>query len=296
MEILLPKAGSYVVAVSGGVDSVALLNILQGQPGLRLSVAHFDHGMRPDSAKDRRFVESLAKAYGLPFVYENGDLGVTASEATARKARYEFLRRAQQTANAQAIITAHHQDDVLETAIINMLRGTGRKGLSALQNQKDINRPLLSVPKQEILDFAVANKLAWREDETNNDTDYLRNYVRQKIVPKFDSESRQELLNIINQTRKINHELDTLLVKQLASQSVNNQLDRYFLTRLSHAMALEVMAAWLRAQRVTNFDKKTLERLVIAAKTASPGQSFPVIGGYAMRVEKQSLALQAPER
>src|SRR5580704_3560158 len=115
MDVVLPKSGSYVVAVSGGVDSVVLLHRLQKQPGLRLVVAHFDHGMREDSAEDRRFVKALAQAYGAPFVYDEGHLGSGTSEAEAREARYNFLRRVQAASDAQAIVTAHHQDDLLET-------------------------------------------------------------------------------------------------------------------------------------------------------------------------------------
>src|SRR5438445_4950610 len=121
MDVLIPKPGSYAVAVSGGVDSVVLLDILAKRDDLELAVAHFDHGIREDSVEDRHFVEGLAKNYGLPFIYEEGSLGPKSSEAEAREARYKFLRQAQKKAGAKAIITAHHQDDLLETAILNML-------------------------------------------------------------------------------------------------------------------------------------------------------------------------------
>jgi tRNA(Ile)-lysidine synthase len=96
MDFDLPT-GSYVVAVSGGVDSVALLHMLAGRPGLKLTVAHFDHGIRPDSAEDRRHVQALAKELGLPFVYHVGELGPDASEAhSSGEARYAFLHRVRQ--------------------------------------------------------------------------------------------------------------------------------------------------------------------------------------------------------
>jgi tRNA(Ile)-lysidine synthetase-like protein len=131
MKIQLPK-GRYVVAVSGGVDSVVLLDALSKLPNLELVVAHLDHGIREDSIEDRRFVASLAASYGLVFEYGEGRLGSGASEATAREARYNFLRGVKMKHDAKAIITAHHQDDLIETAILNMLRGTGRKGLTSL--------------------------------------------------------------------------------------------------------------------------------------------------------------------
>ncbi|QQS18837.1 hypothetical protein IPL68_02130 [Candidatus Saccharibacteria bacterium] len=87
-------------------------------------MAHFDHGIRPDSVEDRKLVQKLAKQYGLPFVYDRAELGAGASEAVAREARYAFLSRVKEAVGADAIITAHHEDDVLETIIINWLRGT----------------------------------------------------------------------------------------------------------------------------------------------------------------------------
>jgi len=295
-EVVFPEPGKYVVAVSGGVDSVVLMDMLQKRPDLELTVAHFDHGMRDESGRDREFVQTLAKDYGLKFVYEEGRLGSGASEAKARAARYGFLRRIRQASDARAIITAHHQDDVLETAIINVLRGTGRKGLTALQNQPDIIRPLLGVTKNDLLKYAQTNELKWREDKSNQNLDYLRNYVRQKILPRLGVNGRQKLLKLVNKTRDINAELDTLLVKQLSAQSVNEEVERTFYNKLPHRVAREVMAAWLRSQAVSGFDKKTLERLVVAAKTASSGQTFPVLDGYMLKVNKHNLALQVPER
>jgi tRNA(Ile)-lysidine synthetase-like protein len=101
--------GRYVVAVSGGVDSVALLDILRQQTGLELIVAHFDHGIRKDSCQDRLLVEQLAKRYGLTFVYEEAKLGPRTSEETARRARYAFLNKVMREHQAVAIVTAHHQ-------------------------------------------------------------------------------------------------------------------------------------------------------------------------------------------
>ena len=284
------------MAVSGGVDSVSLLHRLRGQLGLQLTVAHFDHGIRQDSNEDRRLVQRLAQAYDLPFVYDLGQLGAGASEATARAARYKFLRQVQQASRARAIVTAHHQDDILETAIINLLRGTGRKGLTALDSRPDLVRPILQAPKQDVIAYAKSHGLEWREDSTNQDLAYLRNYVRQRILPRFDAAGRDQLLAIINQARHTNHELDTLLVNHMHGQSVSGQLDRPFFNQLPHKVAREVMAAWLRVHGVTNFDSKALERLVVAAKTAPAGQQHDVLQGVTLRLTTNHLALDSPER
>lgn len=296
MDLILPKSGSYVVAVSGGADSAALLHALHGQPGLKLIVAHFDHGIREDSGEDRAFVQRLAGGYSLPFVYDEGQLGPGAGEAAARAARYGFLRKTQTAASAQAIITAHHQDDVLETAIINLLRGTGRKGLSSLSNRPDMLRPLLGVAKHDLITYGEANGLTWREDSTNQDTNYLRNYVRHRLLPRFAVKDRAKLVSILTRSAMTNQALDDLLAVSLRAQPIAGSLDRQWFTALPHAVSREFMAAWLRAYGIRDFDTKTLERLVVAAKTAATGRTFPVRAGVAMRVRTDHLALASSER
>jgi tRNA(Ile)-lysidine synthetase-like protein len=296
MDATLPKPGRYVVAVSGGVDSVTLLHLLSRQPGLQLTVAHFDHGIREDSAADRRFVEELAESYRLNFVYDEGRLGAGTSEATARTARYKFLRTAQQTNDAKAIITAHHQDDVLETAIINLLRGSGRKGLTALSSRPDVLRPLLDIPKTDLLAYAKTYHLTWREDSTNSDETYLRNYIRRRLLSRFGPTDRKKFVQLIKDAQTTNQNLDALLVQQLAAQSLTDDLDRAWFNQLPHAVAREVMAAWLRAHDLNDFDRKTLERLVIAAKVGASGKRFPVKARLSMQVQADHLALTEQER
>ena len=188
--------GQYVVAVSGGVDSMVLLDLLRRRPDLKLTVAHFDHGIREESAEDRRLVESVARQHGLPFVYAEGHLGAGTSEAAAREARYEFLRRVKRAVKAKGIITAHHQDDLLETAMLNMMRGTGRRGLSPMGTIEDIHRPFLQVPKHKLIKHARDNQLVWYEDATNKDQNYRQNYVRHQLLPRLQPEHREQLLEL----------------------------------------------------------------------------------------------------
>jgi len=282
----------YIVAVSGGVDSVVLLDILaQRVPAERLVVAHFDHGIRDDSVQDRLFVEALARSYGLRFVYGEAKLGPGASEVAARDARYGFLRRTVKGHGASHIITAHHQDDLLETAIINMLRGTGRKGLAALRSRDDLYRPLLPTPKAHILAYAEKYGLRWREDSTNANQDYLRNYVRQRIMPKFDAAARRELLGLIDRIGTSNTEIDGLLEAELQRQPGYGVLDREWFIMLPHAVAREAMAAWLRQAGTAGFDRKALERLTVAAKTSLPGKQIDINKEQVMVVSKDELRI-----
>lgn len=289
----LPK-GKYVLAVSGGVDSVSLLHAFKDVPSAELVVAHYDHGIRPDSAEDRKFVKALAEKYGLPFVYEEGKLGPGASEEAARKARYKFLLKVKRGHKARSIVTAHHRDDVLETAVINLLRGSGRKGLTSLASREGMERPLLDVPKDDVIAYARKHGIEWREDPTNQDTDYLRNYVRRQLLPRFDEKARRRLWEIISGMRTTNAELDGLLADHLSAQSENGKLERGWFISLPHDVAKEVTAAWLRSRGVRGFDSKTLERLVVAAKTAAPGKTYDVLKGTVMTVGVRYLALEGP--
>lgn len=293
MNIVL-ESGKYVVAVSGGVDSVVLLDVLARQQEVQLIVAHFDHGIRVDSAEDRKLVQSLAEKYGLPFAYAEGNLGADASEEAARAARYAFLKSVQQKYSADGIITAHHQDDLLETAILNLLRGTGRKGLTALASNPHVTRPLLHISKQEILDYAHEHQLQWHEDSTNSNPKYLRNYVRLQIVPRLDVADKNRLLGIIEQSRTVNAELDSLLAGLLPLEG--NRLERKSFIQLPHAAAKELMAAWLRTNNLREFDRAMLERLVVAAKTGQPGTRANIYGRHAVDIHKKFLALTSFER
>ncbi len=280
------QPGKYIIAVSGGVDSVVLLNVLSKLSELELVVAHFDHGIREDSYKDRVFVEELADSYGLSFVAESTSLGEGASEDKARSARYKFLFQMMKEYGAHAVVTAHHQDDVLETIIMNLSRGTGRKGLSPMKNRKNVLRPLLDYSKAEILRYARSNNLQWREDKTNQDPKYFRNYVRFNIVPKISTAQKQQLLKMAETSHKRNQEIDEL-VDLFINQQETGALDREGFAALPHDVASEVLAQVLRAHNVS-FDRKNIERLVVGLKTLSAGSQIPITAGVYFIVDKKT--------
>ncbi len=283
------EPGKYIVAVSGGVDSVDLLDVLSKQQDLELVVAHFDHGIRGDSAEDRKFVEDLAKKYGLLFEYEEGNLGEDISEARAREARYKFLKDVKEKHRAQAIVTAHHQDDLLETIILNLLRGTGRKGITSLSDHKDIKRPLLKTTKQQILDYAQQHELTWHEDPSNVDTNYLRNKIRHQIIPKLSDEDREKFLSIHESLAKQNPEIDNLLATY---QKEENKLSKKDVNMADHKVARELISSRLRANGVADLDQKKIERIVVGAKTLKHGKEIPVNKGATIEVQKDLLLLK----
>lgn len=297
--MLSPIRGKYVIAVSGGVDSIVLLNLLVKQSkntDLKIIVAHFDHGIRKDSLNDLRFVKDLTTNYGLKFYSKQGFLGSTASEQKARQARYSFLNEVVKKEQADGLITAHHQDDLIETAIINIIRGTGRKGLSSLSSEAKLLRPLLDYPKSRIIKYAQKNNLQWQEDPTNLDTQYLRNYIRHNIMPKLDKNSRTHLVNLIKKQAELNYQIDKQLTNILNLKSEQKELSRIWLNSLDYMLSKEVLAVWLRQNGITNFDRYTIERLSSQLKTVSNNKKVDVLGGWQVILTRNNLALEHSER
>ncbi len=139
-------------------------------------VAHFDHGIRDNSGDDYAFVEKKSEQYGYKFVGRHAKLGADSSEEKARTARYDFLRQCAEEFDAK-IYTAHHADDIIESIIINLLRGTGWRGLAPINN-REVERPLRGLSKSDIYRYAAINQLSFRQDQTNTDDKYLRNRIR----------------------------------------------------------------------------------------------------------------------
>lgn len=275
-------SGTYVVAVSGGVDSVVLLDLLS-KTKAKLVVAHFDHGIRHNSAEDAAFVRALSAQYGCSYEEERAELGEDASEEQARKARYAFLQKITNKYGATAVVTAHHQDDVIETSVINIMRGTGRHGLTSLKSRQGMYRPLLGFPKSDLLAYAAEKGLQWREDQTNTDTKYLRNKVRLEILPKMTPEQRVEWLQILHKAAELNEKLDAELQGALRRGLHKGSpiLRRKWFIMLPHIVAKEVLIVILRQIGAQDIDKKTIERMTVQIKVLPHGK---VIEGAGVKI------------
>ncbi len=288
------EPGKYVVAVSGGVDSVVLLHKLADNSEFptsdyRFAVAHLDHGIRDDSVDDRQSTGDLAAKYKLPFYYDEGKLGPDASEAEARTARYTFLRKIRKSTDSKAIITAHHQDDRIETVFINLLRGTGRKGLSSLGSGPHIRRPLLNMSKREIIQYAQKYNLTWREDSTNQDNKYLRNNLRNRVLSKLTDMQRERILEILDTSDHQNREIDTILDKLLNRQD-SDQMKRAWFIALPHTISGEVLSHWLRNENMS-FDHMAIERLIVSLKTLNPGTKTDINGGWYFTIGSHNIRI-----
>ena len=280
-----------MVAVSGGVDSMVLLDLLRQKPNIELVVAHYNHGIRDDADVDERLVRETAGRFGLPFECAEGRLGVQASEAFAREQRYAFLHAVCLKHAARAIVTAHHQDDLIETIILALMRGTGRKGLSALHSTRTVVRPLLNYSKTEIISYAKDHGIQWNEDSTNATDLYKRNYVRHAIAPKLDAMQRQWLVSTYDRMLQVNKAIDTELADLHGQLSRGEAIDRYGFIMLPHDVAKEYIAYLLRLYKVKDMTAKTITRLVIAAKTGRSGAVFDIDKTMIMEISRKNLRI-----
>lgn len=193
-QSLFEPGETVVVAVSGGADSVALLDILSHleEGSLRLVVAHVNHCLRGGASDgDEEFVSGLAARYGFPFESLRADVAALSLslrislEDAGRRERYSFFDRIAQSYGAASIALAHHRDDQAETVLIRLLRGAGGAGLSAMGSlsQGKLKRPLLSVSRAEIEQYLRDAGLNYRTDASNADTTILRNSIRHELIP-----------------------------------------------------------------------------------------------------------------
>lgn len=275
---------NIVVAVSGGVDSVVLLDYVSERWDKdNIIVAHFEHGIRDDSSEDLDFVNCLAKIYGLKFEFRRGRLGKKCSELKARQARYDFLRNTAAKYNAD-IVTAHHINDLAETIAINIHRGTGWRGLACL-NSPNIVRPFLSIDKNNILTYAMKNGLEWREDSTNSSDKYLRNSLRFKMK-KLDIQYNK-LYKLWEKQTSLSEKIDDEVSKILSKIKNNGRYSRYFFSQIDELTACEIIKHILEKETGKSVLKTQCLDFWIKIKTMPQNKKTQVLGGKNVKFSKR---------
>lgn len=213
-----------ILAVSGGIDSMVLLERFFRDEPENIVVAHFNHGTRTSADLDEQFVFSRCKELKVPFETMKIMLGEGVSEELARQKRYDFLYHVANKYGGE-IYTAHHLDDLIESIAINLIRGTGWRGLTPFSDNR-IHRPFIEMGfyKTDILRFAAENKVLFREDPTNSTDDYLRNRVRSKllIMPRAEKE---RLIDFYKRQTIIRHEIEKLCESLLIFLLMKNSFD-----------------------------------------------------------------------
>lgn len=271
----------YLLAVSGGVDSVVLLDQLARCGKHELAVAHVDHGMRADAAADARFVAALAQRYELPFYLHEARLGQEASEESARRARYTFLFGLSERYGGQ-VVTAHHADDVIETAALNIMRGTRWRGLAGM-GDKRIIRPLITWTKRDIYEYALRHHLEWVEDDTNASNAYTRNRLRRRIATSLSASSCDKLLRLWRRQ----HELKAAIERECAQHEVL-AMNRYAMSQIDLATAGELLHEYVRRSTGVSLLSKQREMAVLALRTGRPGTTWRLARHVEMKLSLKS--------
>jgi tRNA(Ile)-lysidine synthase len=203
---LLTDAKRVLLAVSGGADSVVMAHVLhrlrrEGRLGCEFVIGHVNHQLRgADSQADAAFVSAFARRLEMDIVDESVPVCDYAAaqklsiETAGRVLRLQTLAAMAQANGCDAVATAHHADDLAETVIHRLMRGTGYRGLCGILPVSEVYgmrfiRPMLGVKRREILGYTAANDLAWREDASNRDVDFTRNRIRRRLLPRLQSEA-----------------------------------------------------------------------------------------------------------
>ena len=217
-----------LLAVSGGKDSMTMLdlfNYFKYELKLNLVVCHFNHSLRDDADRDEKFVKTQCEKYGLKFYSKKEDVFLysnenkLSTEEGARFLRYKFFDEVKRIENLEYIATAHNKNDLAETVIMRILRGTGINGLIGIQSERgDLIRPILNFSRDEIEKYIEENNIPFVEDKTNFEELYLRNKIRLNLFPILKNEYNPRILDAISRLSNIAFDYNTISREYIASK------------------------------------------------------------------------------
>lgn len=221
---LIESGDKIVLGVSGGPDSICMLNILNNMRKLidfDIVVCHINHGLRENAKIDEKFVEEFCQNINVPFFVKHADINKEAKEQkrgleeTGRIIRYQFFDKIMEKVGANKISIAHNSNDNAETIIMNIMRGTGNRGLIGIEkiNGKYI-RPLIETKRIEIEEYLKENNIIARHDESNDENIYTRNKIRNIVVPYIEKEFNPNIITSLDRLSKIAKEEEEYLEEQ----------------------------------------------------------------------------------
>ena len=273
-----PMSRPYLIGVSGGRDSVTLLHQLLELGYRRLVVCHLDHQLRGRASKaDAGFVERLAARLDCTFEPGRTDVAALARnskqsiETAGRTARYDFFARVARRRRCHTIFLGHHADDLVETFLMNLLRGAGPAGFSGMREitsrrvsgmELRIVRPLLGVWRDEIDRYVKTHRLSFRDDVTNESLGPVRNRVRRRLIPYIEKQLGRKVRPTIWRAAIIAaDEAEWLEGLVDSKQSEAEQLDVAYLRGQSRALQRRTIQKWLQSRGVVELDFDLIERV-----------------------------------
>ena len=280
-----PLDGRYLIGVSGGRDSVALLHWLVNLGYQKLVVCHLNHQLRGRSSlADARFVEKIARNYRAEFELESANVRAFATkqkmsiETAARDFRYSFFAKVAKRRRCHTIFLAHHADDLVETFLINLFRGAGSAGLAGMREVSTrciddvgltIVRPLLGVWRKQIDNYVRKHRLTFREDASNKNLNPFRNRIRHRVIPYLEKICGRNIRPAIWRAATIAGEEEAWIENQLPD-STDAQFSVGQLRALPVALQRRAILKWLRAQNIAEIGFDVIERIRSLIDPAAP--------------------------
>lgn len=293
---LIEKGDSIVSAVSGGSDSVFMLEMLlaiKDDYDLNIIVCHVNHGLRGTEAqRDEDFVKKLAEKNGLIYEVEHIDMAGYAKEHSltceeaGRKLRYLFFEEIKEKYKADKVAIAHNENDVAETIFLNIFRGTGLDGLESIPLRRDFYiRPILCFEKSEILDFLKENNIRYVDDSTNFTNDYKRNMIRNEIIPFIKKNFNENIVSSMSRLAYIAKEnniyLEDIINDKYKAIVTANSIDREGFNELIHYEKTLVLRKFLRENLnyLNNISKDNIEDMINLISLDS-GKKYDIDGKH----------------
>lgn len=270
----VPRSAPVIAGVSGGIDSIVLLDLLHRAEFRKLVVAHLHHGLRGETAdRDASFVRQLAADTGAMFALGRGKTRARAAknkesiEEAARKLRRAFLARTAKKHGAKTVFLGHHAGDAAETVLFHLARGGGSRGLSSLRERAaldgtavEVVRPLLGLTRKEIGAYAKIRRLAFREDETNTSRAHTRNRLRHDALPALAGAVGHDPVPALARAAELLAAEDELLEDLVRERAQSAEIETRRLRREPVALQRRWLRAWLRARTGSEIDFETVER------------------------------------
>jgi tRNA(Ile)-lysidine synthase len=282
-----PPTGRYLIGVSGGRDSVALLDLLTQNGYRRIIVCHLDHQLRGrSSTADAKFVKALARKLKLECEIGRTDVTALAKrtkqsiETAGRTARYEFFARVARRHRCRMIFLGHHADDLAETFLLNLFRGAGAAGLAAIHQvatravkgvDLTVIRPLLGTTRAQIDAYLKAHRLKYREDATNQTVGPLRNRIRHRVIPYIEKQLGRKVSGALRRAAIISADEAEWTDSLVDSDSTRGaELSVKELRTQPRALQRRTIHRWLQSRGIADLDFETIERVRALVEPEAP--------------------------
>ena len=302
-ESLLPSGSNLILCVSGGSDSIALLHLCHQLSRLfrwQLHILHFHHGLREESDEEARFVRNLSQRLNLEFHlrttrdFQSETSGLQEKARNWRRAEALKLR---EEIRADSILTAHHAEDQLETWLLKWLRGAHLSGLQGMsRSDPPFIRPLLDFRKKVLSDFLKENGFEWREDASNQDSKYMRNRVRNELLPLLRTLSREgiesRIRDLDSQSRLLQKELESQYQIWLEKTGLFSELPISGIESESEFLQQEILVRFITRKTGIALSYRQLEKIWTLVRNSTNQWSYHLEGEWTINCEGGKLSLK----